>query len=70
MYPSAPQLAPRMFRPFPSASGIGAPPDIETFISFRSARKPSHRLSGEKKGIRTSMLSSMSWLSRVSRARK
>src|SRR5271168_1606277 len=33
-----------------SASGIGGPPRVSSFLSFRLAKKPTQRLSGDQKG--------------------
>src|SRR5215204_5322792 len=48
MTPSLPQLAPRGSGALHRISG--APPVMETFLSFLSAKKPSWRLSGDQKG--------------------
>ena len=49
--PSAPQVPPRLSVPIAvSQSDIAAPPETDTFLSFRLAKNPIHRPSGEKNG--------------------
>src|SRR5713101_1108833 len=49
MLPSSPQKPPRGFPPT-SHKVTAAPPSIEIFLSFWSAKNAIHRLSGEKNG--------------------
>src|SRR3970282_956684 len=49
MVSSAPQLPPRPTGA--SHNVMGAPPEVETFLSWPSAKKAIHRLSGEKNGV-------------------